>query len=579
MANRYYQEQLHNLRELAKEFSRTHPAVAPFLAGESRDPDVERLLEGVAFLTGLVSERIDDEVPELIHSLSSVLFPHHLCPIPSLAIVVFTPKPSLMETMRVPRGTFLDSRPIDGEPCRFQTCFDLDVHPLRIVRSTSRQRSATASTIELECELLNIELGQWQPKQFLLYLGGAFANASQLLFHLTRNLRQIALIPQKGGTPALLPPSALRPFGMTDESDLFPYPRRVFSGFQRLQEYLALPQKNLFLQLDGWEQWQQRGKGSRFQIHFELGGLNEDHPLPPLQDDSFILGATPVVNLFSLDAEPVPLTLSTPRVRINPSQRKSSNFSVYSIDRVVGFTRGTVQQRTYRPIDNFAKLEQEVPVYQVIQRISPVHGQVETFLDFSYPGNALLQTDETLAVDLTCTNGRLPEQLLLGDINRETSTSPGLLSFQNITAPTLHIDPPIAQGTLWKLISHLSLNLTSLGTVEGVRALLENYLSMHERDNQKVTAMRKRLEGLEEMTITPIDRVVRGIMLRGQEITLKLRCSNFSNVGDLCLFGSVLDLFLGEYSGLNCFTELVLIDIDSGEEFRWPTRLGNRSLI
>jgi len=579
LANRYYQQQLQNLRELAKEFSRTHPAVAPFLGGESRDPDVERLLEGVAFLTALVSERIDDEFPELIHSLTSIIFPHHLCPIPALSIVKFTPKPSLMESMRVARGTYLDSRPIEGEPCRFQTCFDLEVHPLRIVRSEHRQRSSTSSTLELEFELLNIDLSQWQPKQFLLYLGGSLNNASQLLFHLTHNLREITLIPKNGGTPALLPSRMLQPFGLTENSALFPYPRRVFTGFQRLQEYLALPQKNLFLQLGGWEKWQQRGEGNRFQVNFELGGLTEDHPLPPLQDDSFILGATPVVNLFSLDAEPVPLDLSTPRVRINPSQRKPNNFSVYSIDRVVGFTRGTVQQRTYRPIDNFAELEQEVPVYQIIRRISPVHGQVETFLDFSYPGNALLQTDETLAVDLTCTNGRLPEQLLLGDINRETSNSPGLLSFQNITSPTLQIDPPIGQGTLWKLISHLSLNLTSLGTIEGLRSLLENYLNMHERDNQKVTAMRKRLEGLEEMAIQPLDRVVRGIMLRGQQITLKVRRSNFSNVGDMCLFGSVLDLFLSEYSGLNCFTELVLLDIDSGEEFRWPARLGNKSLI
>lgn len=579
MANRYYQQQLQNLRELAKDFSRAHPAVAPFLGGESRDPDVERLLEGVAFLTGLVSERIDDEFPELIHSLSSIIFPHHLCPIPSLAIVVFAPKPSLMESIRVARGTVLDSRPIDGEPCRFQTCFEIEVHPLRLVRSEHRQRNSNASTIELEFELLNIDLRQWQPKQFLLYLGGSLTNASQLLFHLSRNLREIVLLPKNGGMPALLSPDVLQPFGLTEASSLFPYPRRSFAGFHRLQEYFSLPQKNLFLQLGGWEQWQQRGEGNRFQINFELGNLSEDHPLPPLQEDSFILGVTPVVNLFALDAEPVPLNLSTPRVRINPSQRKPHNFSVYSIDRVVGFTRGTVQQRTYRPIDNFAELEVEVPVYQVVRRISPVHGQVETFLDFSYPGNSVLQADETLAVDLTCTNGRLPEQLLLGDICRETATSPGLLAFQNITTPTLQIDPPIGQGTLWRLISHLALNLTSLGTVEGLRTLLENYLNMHERDNQKVTAMRKRLEGLEEMGIEPLDRVVRGIMLRGQQITLKVRRSNFSNVGDLCLFGSVLDLFLSEYSGLNCFTELVFFDIDSGEEFRWPARLGNKSLI
>ena len=579
MTHRYYQQQLHNLRELAKEFSRVHPAVAPFLGGESRDPDVERLLEGVAFLTGLVSERIDDEFPELIHSLTSLVFPHHLRPIPSLALVAFAPKPSLMEPVRVGRGTVLASRPVEGEPCQFRTCFDLEVHPLRLLRCEHVQRNPGASSIVLDFELLNIDLGQWRPNQFLLFLGGPLNTAANLLFHLTRNLQEICLESQNGGEILRLPPRLLHPIGFQSEGALFPYPRRVFAGFQILQEYFSLPQKNLFLQLDGWDRWDKRGSGNRFQIRFELGRLTEEHPLPPLQDDSFILGATPVVNLFSLDAEPVPFDVTKPRIRINPSQRRPHAFSVYTVDQVVGFTRGTVQQRLYRPVDDFAEVEQDVPVYQVIRRISPVHGQVETFLDFSYPGDSVFQSDETLSVDLTCTNGRLPEQLLLGDICMETANSPGLLSFKNITVPTLQIDPPIGQGSLWKLLSHLSLNFNSLGHIEGLRSILETYLTMHDRDRQKVTAIRKRIEGLEEMHIQPIDRIVQGIMLRGQKISMKVRRSHFSGVGDLCLFGTVLDIFLSEYSGLNCFTELEMIDVDSGEEFRWPARLGNRPLI
>ena len=53
MVNKYYQQELHKLRELAKEFSDLNPAVAPLLSGSSADPDVERLLEGVAFLSGM----------------------------------------------------------------------------------------------------------------------------------------------------------------------------------------------------------------------------------------------------------------------------------------------------------------------------------------------------------------------------------------------------------------------------------------------------------------------------------------------------------------------------------------------
>ena len=69
MFNKYYQQELNALRELGSEFSRTHPALAPMLSGPASDPDVERLLEGVAFLTGLLRQKLDDEFPEIVHSL------------------------------------------------------------------------------------------------------------------------------------------------------------------------------------------------------------------------------------------------------------------------------------------------------------------------------------------------------------------------------------------------------------------------------------------------------------------------------------------------------------------------------
>ena len=65
MFNRHYQQELQNLKELAVEFSKAHPALAPMLSGQTPDPDVERLLEGVAFLTGLLRQKLEDEFPEI----------------------------------------------------------------------------------------------------------------------------------------------------------------------------------------------------------------------------------------------------------------------------------------------------------------------------------------------------------------------------------------------------------------------------------------------------------------------------------------------------------------------------------
>ena len=57
----------------------------------ARDPYVERLFEGFAFLMGRLREKLDDDLPELTEGLVSLLWPHYMRTIPSLAIVEFSP--------------------------------------------------------------------------------------------------------------------------------------------------------------------------------------------------------------------------------------------------------------------------------------------------------------------------------------------------------------------------------------------------------------------------------------------------------------------------------------------------------
>lgn len=71
--NRYYQSELTALRQLCRRFADRSPALAPFLGQAGRDPDVERLLEGFAFLTGRLRQKLDDELPELGWHIGLVL--------------------------------------------------------------------------------------------------------------------------------------------------------------------------------------------------------------------------------------------------------------------------------------------------------------------------------------------------------------------------------------------------------------------------------------------------------------------------------------------------------------------------
>ncbi|VDR26611.1 Uncharacterized protein conserved in bacteria [Raoultella terrigena] len=113
---RYYEAEMRYLREAGKEFARAHPDRAAMLNLDktgARDPYVERLLEGFAFLMGRLREKLDDDLPELTEGLVSLLWPHYMRTIPSLSVVVFSPEWRLLKQAEVlPEGFPVLSRPI-----------------------------------------------------------------------------------------------------------------------------------------------------------------------------------------------------------------------------------------------------------------------------------------------------------------------------------------------------------------------------------------------------------------------------------------------------------------------------------
>ena len=71
-----FREEMDYLRRLGREFSKDNPQLARFLGEEAADPDVERLLEGFAFLTAKLRLKIEDDFPELTHTLLQLLWPN-----------------------------------------------------------------------------------------------------------------------------------------------------------------------------------------------------------------------------------------------------------------------------------------------------------------------------------------------------------------------------------------------------------------------------------------------------------------------------------------------------------------------
>lgn len=346
MIQQYYLQELSNLRELAVEFARQHPALAPMLAGPTADPDVERLLEGTAFLSGMVSEKLNDEFPEIIHSLMRLIFPHYLSPIPALTIMRFAPKKALMESVQVPAGCQVASIPVQGVGCQFTTCYDVELHPLALAGVDFVRREGGGARLTLRLELSGLTLSRFTAESLRFYLAGDYSRAADRYNLLFANTRSVTLRPLRGGAVHAQGRTALKPVGLDPEHGVLPYPTQSYPGYRILQEYFILPEKFLFFEVTGLKNWRDRGEGGAFEIIFEMDGIRDEPP--PVQKDHFVLFATPAINLFPHDADPILLDHKLPEYRITPSGGTGSGaYAVHSVRKVSGFVQGASAQREY----------------------------------------------------------------------------------------------------------------------------------------------------------------------------------------------------------------------------------------
>jgi type VI secretion system protein ImpG len=578
--NKYYQDELQFLRELGEEFAKAHPAAAHYLSGPGTDPDVERMLEGFAFLSARVRQRLDDEFPELAHSLMQLLWPHYLRPVPSMAILEFQPVlQALRQSQTIPRGCEVQSTEVEGTPCRFHTSQDVRLHPISLEDVGLEMRSTGASRLKLGFKIWNqVKPETLQLDRLRLFLHGDPLVTYALYFHLVRHVSEVRVVagPQpddRGSEP--FQSLEIEPAGFGEDESLLPYPVGSFPGYRLLQEYFALPEKFLFLDVVGLDRAHKLLEGERFTIDVRF-----DRALPPTLRpgrDEFRLYCSPVVNLFPNDGDPIRIDRSQTEYRLRPQGSNPFHYEIFSVDRVGLIAPGTVEEREVPDFHGFEHLRHgtEATYFQARLRPSVVDDRVDTYVAFvDSRGESALPALETATFKLTCSNRRLPEALQVGDIHVPTDSSPAFVKFRNITPATSSATPPLGGDLHWRLISHLSLNYVSLVDAEALRGVLELYNFQVMRDPRAARANTRRLQGIHALRSEPAEALVRGSVVRGTAINLDALEDHFAGEGDLFLFSTILNEFLSLHATLNSFTQFSVHGLQGGETLEWPHRIG-----
>jgi type VI secretion system protein ImpG len=593
--NHYYQSELTALRQLGKRFAERSPALAPFLGQSGRDPDVERLLEGFAFLTGRLRQKLDDELPELTHSLMHLLWPNYMRPLPAFSMLQFDPLKRPGPALMVARNTPVESKPIQGVTCRFRSAFATEVLPLAL--------NALDYSVKGDGALLSLRLGmsadghlgELNLKQLRLHLAGERYISQLLYLSLLRHLGGIQLVLLDGAGKPLtdaddqpiaalqLPSTQVQPVGFAEDQALIPYPLNTFRGYRYLQEYFAFQDKFLFVDLIGLDVLkrlpedllkQARGLELRFDIH--KAGVQRIRPTL----DNVRLYCTPVVNLFEHDAIPIRLDGKQDQYLLLPSEFDAQHCGVFSVDRVTGWKPGGKGYEEYVPFESFEHDPSfDVPLarphFSVRQQPSLLGDGLETYLSF---GLRNLDQHETLSIELTCTNQNLPRQLGLGDICKPCEDTPEFLTFRNISSVTPSYAPPLHRDFLWKLISNMSLNYLSLANVEALKVILETYDLPRYYDQHAEKVSKRLLDGLKSIRHEHVDRLHRGLPVRGVRTELTMNPEGYVGEGDLFLFASVLNEFFALYASLNSYHEL-RVQSTQGEVYKWKPRMGQQPLL
>lgn len=579
----YYQEELDHLRVLGARYAETHPAVAPLLALEGTDPDVERLLEGVAFLCGLINQRLDENFPEIIQGLINITAPQLLLPLPSQSLVQFTPLPHMGGSQRIEQGALLSSLPVDNMSCPFAVTRSMDILPAVVENVFLEQSQPNEATLRVVITS-SCALAKWWPDTLTLYLHDQLARSTQWYMLLLQHTQSVSVV--MDGKTTVLPPHALQSLPLR-EDDFNHEDTLLFSCFQTLRDYYTFPEKFLFLSLQGLNAVTPSLDKSRVELRFNLRG--SFGLLPQCTSPFVTLNVVPVSNLFPHSADPFILSHTRQDYRLTPQGEQKRFAEIHSVRNVTGMTRGG-DSRTFLPYTAFmhntgattASTHTKTPqngTYVLRRTVSPVNQQIDYHLGLLHADMVDIQEHETLIAELACYHPALPLRLHIGDICNPTDSSPAMASFSNIVKPTPPIPPISDSDTLWQLYSHLQTNLLPLASAASLRRFLALYIPPHTYDPALMRLNQQRLDGIQHFAAVPDERLWKGRPLRGQSLNLVLNAEGFASQGELFLFGVILDSLLSQFTTINTYIRLNITNSQTGDVLQWPPRLGNRRLL
>lgn len=597
----YYQQEMMYLQRAGERFSAQYPKIAQNLnisAAGSTDPHVQRLLESFAFLTGRLQKELDNRYIQFTNTLLGVLYPQFVAPFPSAAIASFRLSPHLGKSTAgytVPRGTALFTEAQEKKICRFQTAYPVELWPFEVPSAQvinvdqsplSPSLVKTQWILRLRVQRYDGKMGELDPSFLRFFLSGD-SFTTQCLYdsifaYLPDTPTPVFIKADNSDNLIQLPDGSITPVGFGQDESLIPYPHNVLDAYRLLHEFFVFPEKFRFLDIQNFST---QDADQYVDIYIPLADRSRIDKFH-INESHFVLGCTPIINLFSKVSEPIDLNYQSVSYQVVGDQRNEDSTEIHTILKVVAAMSGGKETEVFAPYFSYnydVEARDNGLFWHSTRSPSelPEISGTNVFLSFvDYNFSPQNPPNQTVYAHTLCTNRDLALYIPSGgSLQAEGMIPPTTITC--LSRPTPPIPPSLDGESQWRLISQLSLNHLSLSGNQQAILALKELLQLYSGLNKAKS--HPEINELADITYEPVMRrwgqdAWRGF-IQGLSITLTIDEMPYAGQGGFML-SCVLKEFFNLYVSLNSFTELTLISSQSdGIWKRWPAKIGSQPLL
>ncbi len=585
----YYESELAVIRKAMSSFATRNPDAAEQLKvnqGIYEDPNISRLIDAAALLNAKTEKRLDEQLPEVIDGLISILYPSLNQIIPSCALLELDASPEqLTETKVIPEQSLFTVTSRDGNECNFITVEDVQLQPFSLTHVCAavapfkfeRPAFAKGAGAVIQLTLTNHDpdasFSNLDFDDFHFFIQGFEKNADSLIELLLSKTLAISVSDPGFEENYEVDAQSLESRVTDPEFDILPQQGNQFDGFQLLTEYFCFKEKSNFFWIKELGQISKNITGNQLVLSIYVESIPSEF-IRLFDVQVFRLNVVPALNLFEHKGDPIRYEYDRISMPISADANTETELEIVSVECVKEVKpQGEVE---LTPLYGEKYHDTRAPLFWQIKRRIDELGKLNYELALSNQDITGEGPDnKVLSPDLMCCNGKTACNIAPGTefICESSVDLPGVMKLLN--SPTAPIYPSQDRGLAWRFISLLNINFHSLLQSNHPTDALKETLSIFGSQGEALS----QIDNIKQVTyrsqVAPIRVCGRNIFAPGTEVEITLNTQ-----GNLSLFGHVIDGFYQQFCSFDRFIQVhIKLFGQDGTLKSYPKRHGSQQCL